>query len=170
MGCVGQPLLCGMFWIVEMTSSLSENFRVKEFIRLAKWFIAASLWCVLWYELLQPGHVGLLKAESICVCRLFRVLVNTLIALVSSHLAVSVKFGRFLWDFCNMSPALAEIAQSVLRLATDWTVRRSNPGLGRDYSHRSIPALGPTQPPIRLVPGLSRGQNGRGVALTTHPT
>ena len=27
----------------------------------------------------------------------------------------------------------------------------------------------PTQPPVRCVPGLSRGESGLGVVLTTHP-
>ena len=28
---------------------------------------------------------------------------------------------------------------------------------GRDFTYLSIPALGPTQPPVQWVPGLSRG-------------
>jgi hypothetical protein len=39
---------------------------------------------------------------------------------------------------------------------------------GRDFPHLSRPALGPTQPPVQWVPGLSRGvESGRGV---THPS
>jgi len=40
---------------------------------------------------------------------------------------------------------------------------------GRDFPHLARPALGPTQPPIQWVPGLSQGLSGRGVALTIHP-
>jgi len=40
---------------------------------------------------------------------------------------------------------------------------------GRDFPHPSKLAMGPTQPPIQWLPGLSRGYSGRGVALTSHP-
>jgi len=55
------------------------------------------------------------------------------------------------------------------RLATGWTVRGSNPGGGKDFPHTSRPALGLSQPPIQGVPGLSRWEIGRSVAMTTHP-
>jgi hypothetical protein len=40
---------------------------------------------------------------------------------------------------------------------------------GTRYSIFSRPALGPTQPPVQWVPGISWGKSGRDVALTTHP-
>ena len=33
---------------------------------------------------------------------------------------------------------------------------------GRDFPHLSRPAVGPTQPPVRWIPGLSRGQRAAG--------
>ena len=45
----------------------------------------------------------------------------------------------------------------------------SNPG-GDGIFRPSRTFLGPTQPPVHWVPGLSRGLKcGRGVLLTTHP-
>jgi hypothetical protein len=46
---------------------------------------------------------------------------------------------------------------------------RISVGGGRDFSHTSRPALGPTQRPVQWVPGLSRGKSARGMVLTTHP-
>jgi len=40
---------------------------------------------------------------------------------------------------------------------------------GRGFPHLSRPALGRTQPPVKWLPGLSRGvKSGRGVTLTPH--
>jgi len=49
-------------------------------------------------------------------------------------------------------------------IATDYGLDGpgSNPG-GDEIFHPSRPALGPTQPPVQWVPGLSRGQSTAGV-------
>ena len=88
-------------------------------------------------------------------------------------------FGSFTHALCLLltSPALLNYffavvdRDSSVGIATHYGL--DGPGIesrwGRDFPHPPRSALGPTQPPIHCVPGLYRGQNGRGVALTIQP-
>jgi hypothetical protein len=69
---------------------------------------------------------------------------------------------------CDIDKALADTAahgepRNMLVLL-DWI-----PSCGLDFHCTTGLALGPTQPPIKWVPGLSRGLTGQGVGLNTHP-
>jgi hypothetical protein len=60
---------------------------------------------------------------------------------------------------------------SSVGIATGYGMDR--PGIeyrwGRDFTHLSRPALGPTQPPVQWVPGLSRGTKQPGCDADHHP-
>ena len=68
-------------------------------------------------------------------------------------------------------PSVSVGRDSAVGIATRYWL--DGPGIeswwGQDFPHPSRPAVGPTQPPVQGVPGLSKGQSGRGVALATDP-
>ena len=80
-------------------------------------------------------------------------------------------YNRLMLKFISNTRVLCRPGSSV-GIATGYLLH--GPGIeswwGRDFPHLSRPTLGPTQPPVQWVPGLSRGvKSGRGVTLTPHP-
>jgi len=71
------------------------------------------------------------------------------------------------WNLYNIYHCCACGPGSVLGIATGYML--DGPGIKSRWG-RDFPALGPTQPPVQWVPGLSQGvKSGRGVTLTPHP-
>ena len=59
---------------------------------------------------------------------------------------------------------MGRVAQSVQRLSYGLDGPRSNPG-GDEIFRLSRPALGPTQPPVKLLPCLSREESAAGACF-----
>jgi len=81
----------------------------------------------------------------------------------SWHQRTGFKFKYFMCQNCGLGSIVG------IAIASGWTVQGVNPGGGGDFLHLSRLTLGPTQPPVQWVLGLSWGRCGRVVGLTPTP-
>ena len=74
--------------------------------------------------------------------------------------APAIPLRAVLYNIFNIIMCIVEDRDSSVGIATRYGM--DGPGIesrrGRDLPHPSRPVLGPTQPPIQWVPGLSRGK------------
>ena len=125
---------------------------------------------VLWF-FVQPSTVSYTYYVAIECCRCYFILVTFYSCLERKTKDQRFTFSKLSWRISCNSFMLSGLGSSV-RIVTGYGM--DSPGIeswwGRDFLHLSRPALGPTQPPVQLVPGLPRGvKSGRGVTLTPHP-